>query len=100
MASGGKVVVWDLNPEEARRSAAALGGSSIGLTVDVTDFDAVAQTTKNTVASLRRIDGLLSYAGITGPVKPTHEYTAAEWKAVVDVCLGGTFNCCSHVPRS
>lgn len=99
VASGGKVVVWDLNPEEAKRSAATLGGGSIGLTVDVTDFDAVGQTTQSTVAALGRIDGLVNSAGITGPVKPAHDYTAAEWKAVLDVCLTGTFNCCSHVSK-
>jgi 3-oxoacyl-[acyl-carrier protein] reductase len=99
IASGGRVAVWDVNLEHAELAAAGLGNASRGYRVDVTDFDAVAQATAQTLEHLVRIDGLVNSAGITGPVKPAHEYSFAEWKAVVDVCLNGTFNCCSHVMR-
>jgi NAD(P)-dependent dehydrogenase (short-subunit alcohol dehydrogenase family) len=95
--SGAKIAVWDLNIDLARKSASELSADCRAFDVNVADYDSVAAATRGTEAAFGRIDGLVNSAGITGPVRPTIEYTANEWKSVVDVCLTGTFNCCHHV---
>ncbi|ESW59424.1 MAG: 3-oxoacyl-ACP reductase [Rhodobacter sp. CACIA14H1] len=97
VASGGRVAVWDVNAAQAGAAAAELGAGSIALTVDVAEVASVAAAAAATEAAFGRIDGLVNSAGITGPVKPTVEYGAAEWARVVAVNLNGTFHCCRHV---
>lgn len=95
--SGATVVIWDRNVDLARDSAARLSPACRATGVDVTDFDAVAEAAAEVERAFGRIDGLVNSAGLTGPVKPTVEYSAEEWRKVVDICLNGTFNCCRHV---
>jgi 3-oxoacyl-[acyl-carrier protein] reductase len=97
VASGGKVVIWDLNAALAKQSAERLGGGSSSVGVDVTDYQSVASAAAAVEAQFGRIDGLVNSAGITGPVKPTIEYDLQEWTKVVDISLNGTFNTCRHV---
>lgn len=97
IASGGTVAIWDFNAEKAATSAQTLGANTKSFAVNVADFNSVEAAAKATVETFGKIDGLVNSAGITGPVKPAIEYDAAEWKSVVDVSLGGTFNCCRHV---
>lgn len=95
--SGARVAIWDLRLEEAEASAAALSKDCIGLGVDVSDSVSVEHATQTTRAAFERIDGLVSGAGITGPVKPLTEYAPDEWRSVVEVNLTGTFNCCRSI---
>jgi len=95
--SGARVAIWDLRQEEAEASAAALSGDCIGLSADVADPLSVEHATQQTRAAFGRIDGLVNSAGITGPVKPLAEYSAEEWRGVVEINLTGTFNCCRAI---
>lgn len=95
--SGGRVAIWDLNGERAVESAKTLGMAASAFQVNVADFASVVAAAAATEEAFDRIDGLVNSAGITGPVKPTIEYDAGEWKSVIDVSLGGTFNCCRNV---
>ena len=97
IASGGIVAIWDFNEEKAIGAAQALGSRTKSFAVNVADFGSVAAAAKATADVFGKIDGLVNSAGITGPVKPAVDYDAAEWKSVVDVSLGGTFNCCRHI---
>lgn len=96
--SGGRVVIWDRRRESAEAAASRLGAGTIAFGVDVVDFSAVQRVAEQTAQACGgRIDGLVNSAGITGPVRPMHEYEESDWRAVLDVCLTGTFNCCRHV---
>lgn len=97
IASGGRVVIWDRRLDSAETAAGELGADTLAFGVDVVDFTAVHSVAEKTVKASGRIDGLVNSAGITGPVRPMHEYDQDNWRAVVDVCLTGTFNCCRHV---
>ena len=43
-----------------------------------------------------KIDILVNNAGISGPNKPTHEYTRQEWERVFDVNVTGSFLCTKY----
>ncbi|MEQ1768902.1 MAG: SDR family NAD(P)-dependent oxidoreductase [Devosia sp.] len=97
IASGGRVAVWDRSIAGAEAAASSLGAGTLAFGVDVVAFDAVGEAAERTLAAFGRVDGLVNSAGITGRVQPAHEYSESEWRAVIDVCLTGTFNCCRHI---
>jgi 2-dehydro-3-deoxy-L-rhamnonate dehydrogenase (NAD+) len=94
-ASGGKPVLWDINPDSLAQAERALGG--LGIAVDVCDPASLKAATEQTIATFGRIDGLVCSAGITGPVLPVSKYPAAEWQRVIDVNLTGCFLSCQAV---
>ncbi|UEM07437.1 SDR family oxidoreductase (plasmid) [Skermanella rosea] len=95
--SGAKVALWDRLGEEAEASAGELANGTIACAVDVADAASVEAAAKRTREAFGRIDGLVNGAGVTGPVKPLADYSAEEWRVVVEVNLTGTFNCCRSV---
>ncbi|UEM24709.1 SDR family oxidoreductase (plasmid) [Skermanella mucosa] len=95
--SGARVALWDRLAEEAEASAHALANGTIACAVDVADAASVEAAAKRTREAFGRIDGLVNGAGVTGPVKPLADYSAEEWRVVVEVNLTGTFNCCRSV---
>lgn len=48
------------------------------------------------VAEFGRLDILVNNAGISGPNKPTHELTEAEWDRVQAINVKGVFFCTKH----
>ncbi|NTE68190.1 SDR family oxidoreductase [Agrobacterium tumefaciens] len=95
--SGGRVAIWDMNKDRAAESAKTLGAEAKAFQVNVADFSSTAAAASATQEAFGRIDGLVNSAGITGPVKPMLDYSPTEWANVIDVSLGGTFNCCRNV---
>lgn len=95
--SGARVAIWDLAAQAAGDAAAALpaakAGAHIGVPVDVADEASVSVATKDTVATLGRLDIMVCSAGITGPNVVTWEYPPDEWRRVIDVNLNGVFLC-------
>lgn len=59
--------------------------------VDVTCENAAAQAVQSTREAFPFVDIVVANAGINGPTKPTQEYSAAEWRRVIDVNLTGVF---------
>lgn len=52
------------------------------------------------VKAFGRLDILVNSAGISGPSKPTHEISEAEWDRVQAVNVKGVFFCTKHaIPR-
>ncbi len=96
VAEGGKVALWDLNPEQLGGAAAGLGGAHVEQ-LDVSDADAVARAGEGTAAALGRIDILVCSAGITGATVPAHEFPLDSWRRVIDINLNGLFYCCRAV---
>lgn len=92
VAEGGKVVLWDLNPEALKAAAEEVGATHV-VALDVSDADAVAAAAEESNKALGRIDILVASAGITGATVPVHEFPIDSWKRVVDINLNGVFYC-------
>lgn len=96
MAEGGKVALWDLNPDQLAVAAAELGGAHVEQ-LDVSDAEAVARAAETTAAALGKIDILVCSAGITGATVPVQEFPLDSWRRVLDINLNGLFYCCRAV---
>jgi 3-oxoacyl-[acyl-carrier protein] reductase len=94
IASGGRVVLWDLNEASAAKAAASLGPSASAVTVDVARHESVQAAVEATLRITPHIDALVNSAGITGPNVKLWDYPVDEWRQVMDVNLNGLFMCC------
>ena len=97
IASGAKVAIWDIDAEITQTAAAKLGNSTLGIVVDLTQEDAVADATQSTLTTFNSIDILINSAGITGPNMKTWEYTPADFRKVIDVDLVAPYLVCRSV---
>jgi 2-dehydro-3-deoxy-L-rhamnonate dehydrogenase (NAD+) len=57
----------------------------------VTDEASLAQACEQTIAALGKIDVMVCSAGITGPNTTTWQYSAQDWRQVIDINLTGVF---------
>jgi 2-dehydro-3-deoxy-L-rhamnonate dehydrogenase (NAD+) len=99
LASGGRVSLWDLNPELNAQTARELGGDPPvhTATVDVSKRDQVDAAADATAGALAGIDILVANAGITGPNFTMWEYPPDDWVRVIEVDLLSVFYCCRAV---
>ena len=94
------IVIWDRAADRAAERVEAMeaaGHRVAAVPVDVTDPDAVAAATDQTVTEYGPIDSLVNNAGIAGPSAPLWEQDVEDWQAVIDVDLTGVFLCCRAV---
>lgn len=99
---GARVVVADVNAQNAEQTAADLrasGGDAVAFSVDVTQAAQVAALFNSVCARFGRIDVLVNNAGIVSQV-PTVELTEAQWRRVLDVNLTGVLLCCQAAARA
>lgn len=89
---GGRVALWDRDPERARQSASALKGA-VAISVDVTSETDVASALAETEKLLAPPDILVASAGITGPNTTVAKYPVDAWRQVIDINLTGVFLC-------
>jgi len=73
----------------------AAGGSAIANYNDVSDFDAGERIIQSAIDHFGKLDILINVAGILRD-RMIFNMTEAEWDAVIDVHLKGTFNTCRH----
>jgi NAD(P)-dependent dehydrogenase (short-subunit alcohol dehydrogenase family) len=66
---------------------------------DVGDAESVAALFDETGTTFGRVDLLFNNAGTGGPPVPFEELTLAQWQAVVDVNLTGSFLCAQAAVR-
>jgi len=96
---GAKVVVTDVDLEGAQRVAQeiqGLGQRAQAIQADVSQREAVQQLVSEAVSLFGRIDILVNNAGIIR--RGTFiEHEPEEWDKVLNVNLGGTFNCAKEV---
>jgi 3-oxoacyl-[acyl-carrier protein] reductase len=96
---GADVVVADVDLGRAREVAMeieALGRKAEAAAADVSDRQAVQRLVGDAVSRFGRIDILVNNAGIIR--RGTFlEHDPGEWDRVLDVNLGGTFNCTREV---
>ena len=97
VASGGRVTLWDRDEAAASKAAAALGGDSGYVRVDVASEGSVRDAVQATLRRAPRIDALVNSAGITGPNTKVWDYPVDAWREVIAVNLTGLFLCCREV---
>jgi 3-oxoacyl-[acyl-carrier protein] reductase len=98
---GADIVVADVNLESASKTAAeieGLGRKALALELDVTDFAKVEDGVNKILDKLGKVDILVNNAGITKD-NLLLRMSQAEWDAVINVNLKGTFNCIKAVSR-
>jgi len=99
---GAFVALNDVGPEEELREAVEVlrqeGIEAQGYVADVTVREEIRAMVEDIIARWGHIDILVNNAGITRDalfVRMKDE----DWKAVLDVCLQGTYNCTKEVLR-
>ena len=93
--SGAKVVIWDKDQELI--DSLDLPENVSAVQTDVTSYDSVEKSVKETIDKNSKIDILVNNAGIAGPSFKTWEYPIDQWQNVVDIDLTGVFYCCRAV---
>jgi len=91
---GAKLTLIDRDEAKLAALAAELNAEALTLALDVTSEDDMAQMASRTVARFGGIDTLIAAAGILrigGVPKMVAETSYAEWRAVTEVNLTGTF---------
>ena len=97
LESGGKVIIWDIDPKMIEKAIQELNNPNLSSgVVDVSNYREVEENV-NHITKKSNIDILINNAGITGPTAPLWEYDIDMWKKVVDINLMGTFNCCRTI---
>jgi 2-hydroxycyclohexanecarboxyl-CoA dehydrogenase len=90
-AEGATVVVTDVNETTANQTAAAIGGSAIGMPADVTSNESVQAMVAQVKEQFGRIDVLVNNAGWdkAGPFLDSDE---SDWERVIAINLYGVLN--------
>ncbi len=84
--------------DEVARQIEREGGHAIAVPVDVTNESQVETTCRSVIERFGRIDILVNSAGINA-VGPTEQVPLAEWNALIQTNLTGTFLCSRVVGR-
>src|SRR5205085_783061 len=87
---GAAVAIFDINEEQAAETAAGLGGTAIGVGVNVTDSASVEAGVQRVLSELGGLHVLINNAGITRD-NLLFKLTEEDWDAVMGVHLKGAF---------
>ncbi len=98
---GANICICDVDEQmldETVKELQSLGRQAIGLKVDVTNFSQVEEMAQKVLDNFKKIDILINNAGITRD-NLLLRMKEAEWDAVLNVNLKGTFNCTKAVSK-
>ncbi len=98
-AEGAHVVVADVNTpggEETVEMIRAHGGTALFVRTDISQAADVEALIDHTIATYGRLDYAHNNAGIMGGFAPTADWTEAQWDAVMNVNLKGTWLCMKY----
>jgi 2-dehydro-3-deoxy-L-rhamnonate dehydrogenase (NAD+) len=91
IASGARVMLWDVDADALREAKGKLGEHAATALVDVTNEGAIMAATQSTLEAFGRIDVLVNNAGITGPNVKTWDYPPADFRKVIELDLVAPF---------
>jgi 2-dehydro-3-deoxy-L-rhamnonate dehydrogenase (NAD+) len=91
IASGARVMLWDIDSDALQSAKARLGVNASTALVDVTSEGAVAVATNAALEPMNQIDILINNAGITGPNVKTWDYPPADFRKVIELDLIAPF---------
>jgi 2-hydroxycyclohexanecarboxyl-CoA dehydrogenase len=94
--AGANVAVWDVDSDQAAKTAATLARPSLGLGVDVTKASEVRAALIETVSTLGPVDVFVNNAGVD-VIRPFLDTDVDDWERILSVNLMGLFNCCKAV---
>jgi len=99
LASGARVALWDNDAAALDAAQASLGGGDRVTTcvADVTSQPSMEAAFAATLGACGKVDILVNNAGITGPNVRTWEYSAEDFRKVVDIDLTCVFIGCKTV---
>ncbi|HEY0265285.1 MAG TPA: SDR family oxidoreductase [Rhizomicrobium sp.] len=95
-AEGGKVCLWDLNPDTLSAAKAAAGAVH-AIALDISKPEAVDAAAAESRAVLGKIDILVNSAGITGATHTVIGYPIDSWVKVFEINVHGLFYCCRAI---
>jgi len=93
LASGAHVYLWDWDEARLDDLIPTLGPNALGVAVDVTDPDGIAEAAQYVAGRAGGIDILVANAGISGANAPVADYPVDEWRRVIEIDLNGVFYC-------
>jgi NAD(P)-dependent dehydrogenase (short-subunit alcohol dehydrogenase family) len=79
--------------EETAHLVERTGRRALVIPTDVTSYPAVEALVQSAIGGLGRLDVVVNNSGVAR-VKPLVEWTPDEWRALLDVNLGGVINGC------
>ncbi|SEG67154.1 SDR family NAD(P)-dependent oxidoreductase [Marinobacterium lutimaris] len=97
--AGAAVAIADINGEAAQAVAdelAATGAKTLAITCDVTDEAAVKAMVEKTVETFGSLDAAFNNAGVQSLATETADLERNEFDRVVNINLGGVWNCMKH----
>ncbi len=97
--AGAGLMIAARNVEKSERAAEELrgfGGRVETIAVDVADQKSVNDMVAATLDTFGRVDCLVANAGVNDR-KPPQEYTAEQWKWIIETNLTGPFYCAQAV---
>ena len=87
-------------PLEAVAKESGAGAHALAVPTNVADPASVEALFAATVAKFGRVDLLFNNAGVGNPPGPFEDWTAEQWKGVVDINLNGMFYCIQQAFRT
>ncbi len=96
MQEGGRVSLWDVNPQTLDGARKTLGDVHTA-ELDVGNHQDVEEAANRVRQALARIDILVNCAGITGATAAVQDFPLESWLQVVNINLNGTFFCCRAI---
>ena len=90
VASGARVILWDLDADKLAEATAALGERATGDRVELTDEASVGAAAERAGT----VDVVVNNAGITGGNAPTWELGPEIWRRTVEVNLVAPYLVC------
>ena len=92
-SEGARVSIWDRDAARIGSARGEIGGGTVSVTLDITDYASVEKAAAETAKTLGGIDILVCSAAITGPNALVVDYPIDAWKQVFDVNVHGLFFC-------
>lgn len=89
-----------LEPLEAVADESGAGARAFVVPTDVAHQPSVASLFAAVVERCGRVDLLFNNAGVSNPPGPFEDWTAEQWKGVVDINLNGMFYCLQQAFRT